>query len=364
MAAAAGGHPRSTPHLQPRRRLHRSATQRQVPRHRADHPVPLPAAAVPVRGDGPDRAASSRGPAPRSSPASCPGAQPDGRRSSTCTAGSSSHEPLDIDQRRRARSIISCGLLWFGFRFFRAAEWTVRTVMTAPLSISVRDLHLEYEIYENRRAALRDRLVNRQGTGRSVVHALKGVSFDVRQRRVRRRHRIQRLGQVDAAGRDRRAAAAHRRARSSCPTNPSCSASGATLMPDRHRLAQHLHRLPGARHEQRRARRAHRGDRRVHRPRRGAGPAAAHLLVRHEGAPALLHRHLGRPEDPAHRRGAGRRRPGASGRSRPTGSGRCSTTPGRCCSSATRSTTITEQCDARRCGSSRASCGPTVRSTR
>jgi teichoic acid transport system ATP-binding protein len=52
--------------------------------------------------------------------------------------------------------------------------------MTAPLSISVRDLHLEYEIQEDRRAALRERLVNQRGTGRSVVHALKGLSFDVR----------------------------------------------------------------------------------------------------------------------------------------------------------------------------------------
>lgn len=51
--------------------------------------------------------------------------------------------------------------------------------MTTPLSIRVRDLHLEYEIYEDRRAAIRDRLVYQKGTGRSVVHALKGLSFDV-----------------------------------------------------------------------------------------------------------------------------------------------------------------------------------------
>ena len=51
--------------------------------------------------------------------------------------------------------------------------------MTAELALSVRDLHLEYEIYENRRAALRERLVEGTGTGRSTVHAIKGVSFDV-----------------------------------------------------------------------------------------------------------------------------------------------------------------------------------------
>ncbi len=53
--------------------------------------------------------------------------------------------------------------------------------MTRPLSIRVRDLHLDYEIFEDRRAAIRDRIVKRQGTGKSVVRALKGVSFDVEQ---------------------------------------------------------------------------------------------------------------------------------------------------------------------------------------
>jgi teichoic acid transport system ATP-binding protein len=48
------------------------------------------------------------------------------------------------------------------------------------LSIRVRDLHVEYEIFSERRAALRQRLVTRQGSGRRVVHALKGVSFDAR----------------------------------------------------------------------------------------------------------------------------------------------------------------------------------------
>jgi len=51
--------------------------------------------------------------------------------------------------------------------------------MTAPISISVRDLYLDYEISEDRREALRERLVKHQGTGRRVVRALKGVSFDV-----------------------------------------------------------------------------------------------------------------------------------------------------------------------------------------
>ncbi len=47
------------------------------------------------------------------------------------------------------------------------------------LSIRVRDLVLDYEVYEDRRAALRQRLVTGTGTGRSLVHALRGISFDV-----------------------------------------------------------------------------------------------------------------------------------------------------------------------------------------
>jgi teichoic acid transport system ATP-binding protein len=49
----------------------------------------------------------------------------------------------------------------------------------ARQAIRVTDLHVDYEIFEDRRAALRDRLVKRTGSGRSVVHALKGVSFAV-----------------------------------------------------------------------------------------------------------------------------------------------------------------------------------------
>jgi len=51
--------------------------------------------------------------------------------------------------------------------------------MTTPLSLSVKDLHVDYEIYEDRRAALRERIVEHKGTGKRVVRAVKGVSFDV-----------------------------------------------------------------------------------------------------------------------------------------------------------------------------------------
>lgn len=48
------------------------------------------------------------------------------------------------------------------------------------LSVVVRDLHVEYEVFSQRRAALRQRFVHHEGSGRRVVHALKGISFDVR----------------------------------------------------------------------------------------------------------------------------------------------------------------------------------------
>jgi teichoic acid transport system ATP-binding protein len=51
--------------------------------------------------------------------------------------------------------------------------------MTEPkVTISVRNLRVDYEISEDRRAALRQRLVSRRGPTRSLVHALRGVSFE------------------------------------------------------------------------------------------------------------------------------------------------------------------------------------------
>jgi teichoic acid transport system ATP-binding protein len=49
------------------------------------------------------------------------------------------------------------------------------------LTIRVTDLKVDYEIFSDRRAALRKRLVTRTGPGRSLVHALKGLSFDTRE---------------------------------------------------------------------------------------------------------------------------------------------------------------------------------------
>lgn len=50
----------------------------------------------------------------------------------------------------------------------------------APLALTVEDVHVDYEVYEDRRAALRDRFVARRGSGRSIVRAVQGVSFEVR----------------------------------------------------------------------------------------------------------------------------------------------------------------------------------------
>jgi teichoic acid transport system ATP-binding protein len=48
-----------------------------------------------------------------------------------------------------------------------------------PLAIRATDVHVEYEIFEERRAALRQRIATRSGAGRSVIHAVKGVTFDL-----------------------------------------------------------------------------------------------------------------------------------------------------------------------------------------
>ena len=53
------------------------------------------------------------------------------------------------------------------------------TGTTTPLSIRVRDVHIEYELFEARRAALRQRFATGTGEGVTVVHAVKGVTFDV-----------------------------------------------------------------------------------------------------------------------------------------------------------------------------------------
>lgn len=46
-------------------------------------------------------------------------------------------------------------------------------------SVSVRDLVVDYELRSERRSALRDRFVSGRGSGRRVLRALHGVSFDV-----------------------------------------------------------------------------------------------------------------------------------------------------------------------------------------
>ena len=61
-----------------------------------------------------------------------------------------------------------------------AATTSEMSVVTAlpKLTLRIRDLVLDYEVFEDRRAALKQRFVTKQGTGRSLVHALRGVSFD------------------------------------------------------------------------------------------------------------------------------------------------------------------------------------------
>ncbi len=53
------------------------------------------------------------------------------------------------------------------------------TPESRDVSIRVRDLRVDYEVFDDRRAGLRQRLVTMSGTGRTLVHAVRGVSFDV-----------------------------------------------------------------------------------------------------------------------------------------------------------------------------------------
>lgn len=56
----------------------------------------------------------------------------------------------------------------------------MNTPLDTALSLRIRDVHIDYEVFGDRRAGLRARLADRNASGRSVVHAVRGVSFDVR----------------------------------------------------------------------------------------------------------------------------------------------------------------------------------------
>lgn len=51
--------------------------------------------------------------------------------------------------------------------------------MDSRLAIRVRDVHVDFDVHTDRRAGLRSRLVNREASAKSTVHALRGVTFDV-----------------------------------------------------------------------------------------------------------------------------------------------------------------------------------------
>ena len=196
------------------------------------------------------------------------------------------------------------------------------------LTIRVRDLVLDYEIFEDRRAALRQRIVTKQGTGRSFVHALRGVSFDAAEGDA--------IGVVGSNGSGKSTLLAALAGLLS-PTSgevlvaeePKLLGVGATLIAAATGYPQHPPRLPRPRHVQRRGRREDRRDRRVHRHRRGDQSTVAHVLVGDARAPALRHRHVGQAADPADRRGAGGRRQGVPRASRRPASRRSSPTPAR-----------------------------------
>ena len=52
--------------------------------------------------------------------------------------------------------------------------------MTTPLAIRARDIHVDFEVYTDRRAGLKSRLVNRRdATGKTVVRAIQGIDLDI-----------------------------------------------------------------------------------------------------------------------------------------------------------------------------------------
>ena len=47
------------------------------------------------------------------------------------------------------------------------------------LAIKAKELHVDFEVFSDRRASLKSRLIDRGVAGRQVVRALRGISFDV-----------------------------------------------------------------------------------------------------------------------------------------------------------------------------------------
>ena len=195
------------------------------------------------------------------------------------------------------------------------AETTAETAVATAvpkLTIRVRDLVLDYEVFEDRRAALRQRLVTKQGTGRSLVHALKGVSFDAAEGDA--------IGVVGPNGSGKStllAALAGLLAPTSgevlVAEEPKLLGVGATLIAAATGYRNIRLGCLALGMSNSEVNEQDRRDRRVHRHRRGDQPAAADVLVRDAGPPALRHRHVRQAADPAHRRGAVGRRQGLPG---------------------------------------------------
>jgi len=60
------------------------------------------------------------------------------------------------------------------------------------LSVRVTDLHIEFEVFSDRRAGLRQRLATQEGSGRRVIEAVNGVSFET--------HRGEAIGVIGSNG--------------------------------------------------------------------------------------------------------------------------------------------------------------------
>jgi len=47
------------------------------------------------------------------------------------------------------------------------------------LAVRIKDLSVDFEVYSDRRASLKSRFIDRNAAGKSVVHALRGITIDV-----------------------------------------------------------------------------------------------------------------------------------------------------------------------------------------
>lgn len=62
----------------------------------------------------------------------------------------------------------------------RRAAWVDPATTRQPIAIRLRHVHIHYELFADHRPGLRERIAGRKAAGRTVVRAVRGVTFDIR----------------------------------------------------------------------------------------------------------------------------------------------------------------------------------------